>query len=106
MFIYIKAVKCPGCGKHQEFSGRGLGMSVTREKNFKLLLSCCANCAQKFTGQKDNFNFGPDEIDYSFDLDSNDGGSCSIEKQPIKEYLMTPNGPLEYRAITKTLPAK
>ena len=84
MYIFVKHVRCPGCDKLQSFSGpHGLRMKYDPTTNYKLLLACSSDCAQKFRVKDPDDKF--------------------VAISGEQDVIMTEKGPIPYRKITKTL---
>jgi len=82
-YIWVKHVRCPGCNKLQSFSGpHGLRMKYDPSTNYKLLLACSSDCAQKFCKKNPDDKFMP--VDGEQDV------------------IITNKGPIPYRKITQT----
>jgi len=77
MHIHIKHIRCAGCNVLRSFDGVGLRIKYDPDANWRLLLACSSNCAQKFIRAK-------------VELDEPD-------------VLITKNGPILYRKIVQTL---
>jgi len=79
MHIHIKHIRCAGCNVLRSFDGVGLRVKYDPNANWKLLLACSSNCAQKFIRTREQ---------------------PELDKLDI---LITKNGPIPYRKIIQTL---
>jgi hypothetical protein len=78
-YIWIKNVKCAGCDTVRYFSSPGLRIKYNPQENYKWLLACSSNCAEKFADK------------------------TKLDNGPGPDVIMTKNGPIPYRKITQTL---